>query len=74
MLTNPNTLGLFERNIQEICRIVHDAGGNHEAFSSCDLTRRLAGNFPQAFTHVGLVNTACNLTHTVGPAAHRTGG
>jgi glycine dehydrogenase subunit 2 len=27
MLTNPNTLGLFERNIQEICRTVHDAGG-----------------------------------------------
>ena len=27
MLTNPNTLGLFERNIREICRIVHDAGG-----------------------------------------------
>ena len=27
MLTNPNTLGLFERNIQEICRIVHEAGG-----------------------------------------------
>src|SRR5438270_2190028 len=27
MLTNPNTLGLFERNIQEICRIVHDASG-----------------------------------------------
>src|SRR5438034_4907313 len=27
MLTNPNTLGLFERNIQEICRILHDAGG-----------------------------------------------
>jgi glycine dehydrogenase subunit 2 len=27
MLTNPNTLGLFERNIQEICQIVHDAGG-----------------------------------------------
>jgi glycine cleavage system P protein (glycine dehydrogenase) subunit 2 len=27
MLTNPNTLGLFETNIQEICRIVHDAGG-----------------------------------------------
>src|SRR5437870_3373084 len=27
MLTNPNTLGLFERNIKEICRIVHNAGG-----------------------------------------------
>ena len=27
MLTNPNTVGLFERNIKEICRVVHDAGG-----------------------------------------------
>ncbi len=27
MLTNPNTLGLFEKNIIEIARIVHDAGG-----------------------------------------------
>jgi glycine dehydrogenase subunit 2 len=26
MLTNPNTLGLFESNIQQICQIVHDAG------------------------------------------------
>jgi len=27
MLTNPNTLGKFERNIQEICGIVHEGGG-----------------------------------------------
>ena len=27
MLTNPNTVGLFERNIREICDIVHEAGG-----------------------------------------------
>ncbi|MEW6128220.1 MAG: aminomethyl-transferring glycine dehydrogenase subunit GcvPB [Acidobacteriota bacterium] len=27
MLTNPNTLGKFEENIQEICRILHDGGG-----------------------------------------------
>jgi glycine dehydrogenase subunit 2 len=27
MLTNPNTLGKFEENIEEICRIVHDGGG-----------------------------------------------
>lgn len=27
MLTNPNTLGLFEREIQEIADIVHQAGG-----------------------------------------------
>ena len=27
MITNPNTLGLFERNIVEIARLVHEAGG-----------------------------------------------
>lgn len=27
MLTNPNTLGLFEENILEMAKIVHDAGG-----------------------------------------------
>lgn len=33
---------------------------------------RLVGNFPQAFSHVGLINTATNLArHGRGPAAHR---
>ncbi len=27
MLTNPNTVGLFEKNIQEICDTIHEAGG-----------------------------------------------
>jgi len=27
MITNPNTLGLFERNIEEIARLIHEAGG-----------------------------------------------
>jgi glycine dehydrogenase subunit 2 len=27
MLTNPNTLGLFERNIEEVSRIIHAQGG-----------------------------------------------
>ncbi|MEY8000180.1 aminomethyl-transferring glycine dehydrogenase subunit GcvPB [Clostridium sp. Mt-5] len=27
MLTNPNTLGIFEKNILEIAKLVHDAGG-----------------------------------------------
>ena len=27
MLTNPNTLGIFEKDIQSIQRIIHDAGG-----------------------------------------------
>jgi GH15 family glucan-1,4-alpha-glucosidase len=32
---------------------------------------RLLGNFPQAFTHVALINTARNLTRGGGPAEHR---
>ena len=27
MLTNPNTVGLFDENVEEIAKIVHDAGG-----------------------------------------------
>ncbi len=27
MLTNPNTLGLFEENVEEVTRLVHEAGG-----------------------------------------------
>jgi GH15 family glucan-1,4-alpha-glucosidase len=34
---------------------------------------RLLGNFPQAMTHVALINTACNLTGVGGPARTRSG-
>jgi glycine dehydrogenase subunit 2 len=27
MLTNPNTLGLFEKQVEEVCAVVHDHGG-----------------------------------------------
>ncbi|MER3445791.1 MAG: hypothetical protein C4291_02650 [Candidatus Dadabacteria bacterium] len=33
--------------------------------------RRLIGNFPQAFSHVGLINTVLNLTKAAGPVKHR---
>jgi len=36
--------------------------------------RRLLGNFPQAFSHVGLINTASNLSRRGGPAEHRKEG
>jgi GH15 family glucan-1,4-alpha-glucosidase len=36
--------------------------------------RRLVGNFPQAFTHVALINTARNLSRGGGPAEHRPTG
>jgi GH15 family glucan-1,4-alpha-glucosidase len=45
-------------------------------FSECydvDLGRML-GNFPQAFSHVGLVNTARNLSAAGGPAQSRPNG
>jgi GH15 family glucan-1,4-alpha-glucosidase len=35
---------------------------------------RLVGNFPQAFSHVGLVNTAMNLSPAPGPADQRPQG
>jgi GH15 family glucan-1,4-alpha-glucosidase len=36
-------------------------------------TRRQMGNFPQAFSHVALVNTAYNFTRSEGPAEVRAG-
>jgi GH15 family glucan-1,4-alpha-glucosidase len=36
--------------------------------------RRLIGNFPQAFSHVALVNSAQNLTERVHPAEERSAG
>ncbi len=35
--------------------------------------KRFLGNFPQAFSHVGLINTAHNLNLHKGPAGHRAG-
>ena len=36
-------------------------------------TGRMLGNFPQAFSHVGLINTALNLYRAEGPARARNG-
>jgi GH15 family glucan-1,4-alpha-glucosidase len=33
--------------------------------------KRLLGNYPQAFTHVGLVNSAYNLSKLTGPGDQR---
>jgi GH15 family glucan-1,4-alpha-glucosidase len=47
---------LFER----LLSLKNDLGLLSEEYDS--VTKRLVGNFPQAFSHVSLVNTACNLT------------
>jgi len=35
------------------------------------LTGRMLGNFPQAYSHVGLINCALNLARQTGPAEER---
>ena len=56
---------LFER----LLSLRNDVGLLSEEYDP--VGRRLVGNFPQAFSHVGLVNTACNLSGRIRPAAHR---
>lgn len=56
---------LFER----VLSLRNDLGLLSEEYDPA--ARRLVGNFPQALSHVGLINTAYNLTTTRGPAEHR---
>jgi GH15 family glucan-1,4-alpha-glucosidase len=57
---------LFER----LLRLRNDLGLLSEQYEPrlC----RLVGNFPQAFSHLALINTACNLSHRVKPAEQRS--
>jgi GH15 family glucan-1,4-alpha-glucosidase len=57
---------LFER----LLGLRNDVGLLSEQYDP--LSNRLLGNFPQAFSHVSLVNTALNLTQRRGPARDRT--
>jgi len=56
---------LFRR----LLSIRNDVGLLSEEYDPQD--RRLVGNFPQAFSHVGLINSARNLSHQGGPAHNR---
>jgi GH15 family glucan-1,4-alpha-glucosidase len=57
---------LFER----LCACANDVGLLAEEYDP--RTRRMLGNFPQAFTHVALTNTALNLSRARGPAEARS--
>jgi GH15 family glucan-1,4-alpha-glucosidase len=59
---------LFER----LAALVNDVGLLSEEYDPT--SGRMLGNFPQAFTHVSLVNTASNLSSITRPALHRSGG
>ncbi len=53
---------LFER----VVGVANDVGLLAEEYDP--QARRMVGNFPQAFSHVGLVNSAFNLWHDASPA------
>jgi GH15 family glucan-1,4-alpha-glucosidase len=56
---------LFER----LVAMANDLGLLAEEYDPSG--KHLLGNFPQAFSHVSLINTAHNLSRTRGPAADR---
>jgi GH15 family glucan-1,4-alpha-glucosidase len=56
---------LFERLLMRC----NDVG--HLAEEIDPVTGRMLGNFPQAFSHVGLINSALNLSRQMGPAEER---
>jgi GH15 family glucan-1,4-alpha-glucosidase len=56
---------LFER----LCRLANDVGLLSEEYDP--RSGRHLGNFPQAFSHVALVNTAMNLTQEAKPVEQR---
>jgi GH15 family glucan-1,4-alpha-glucosidase len=56
---------LFER----LLSVANDVGLLAEEYDP--RAKRQLGNFPQAFSHVSLINTARNLTNGSGPAHHR---
>lgn len=59
---------LFER----LLGLCNDVGLLSEGYDPAN--KRLLGNFPQALSHLALVNTACNLSRDRGPAVDRQQG
>lgn len=57
---------LFDR----LLALCNDVGLLSEEYDP--LAERFVGNFPQAFSHVALINSARNLSSNEGPAHHRT--
>jgi len=58
---------LFER----LVGLCNDVGLLAEEYDTG--AQRLVGNFPQAFSHIALVNTAHNIAHATKPCEQRSG-
>jgi GH15 family glucan-1,4-alpha-glucosidase len=59
-----------ERLFRRLLGLANDVGLFAEEYDP--RARRQLGNFPQALTHVALINTACNLSRGGGPSEHRS--
>jgi len=58
-----------ERLFKRLLLRCNDVGLLAEEFDP--LTGRMLGNFPQAYCHVGIINSALNLSRELGPAERR---
>jgi GH15 family glucan-1,4-alpha-glucosidase len=58
-----------EEILEQLLALRNDLGLLAEEYDP--RAKRQLGNFPQAFSHVGIVNTAGNLTSARGPAEQR---
>lgn len=65
---NQDAVELFER----LLNLRNDVGLFSEEYDPAQM--RFLGNFPQAFSHVALINTARNLSEETGPSAVRSRG
>ncbi|HET9929567.1 MAG TPA: glycoside hydrolase family 15 protein, partial [Polyangiaceae bacterium] len=59
-----------ERLFRRLLGLANDVGLLSEQYDT--QKKRLIGNFPQAFSHVALVNSARNLTAELRPAEQRS--
>jgi GH15 family glucan-1,4-alpha-glucosidase len=59
-----------ERLFKRLIALRNDVGLLSEEYDP--VAQRLIGNFPQAFSHVGLINSAFNLTRSLIPAEQRS--
>jgi GH15 family glucan-1,4-alpha-glucosidase len=59
-----------ERLFERLLSLRNDVGLLSEEYDPC--SKRLVGNFPQAFSHLALVNSASNLAHSHKPAQQRS--
>src|SRR5580704_12012082 len=60
-----------ERLFERLLGLRNDVGLLSEEYDAAG--QRLLGNFPQAFSHISLINTAHNLSHETKPAERRGG-